>query len=165
MHETVTRARPPTVHAAVAPPDTGNTPPSLVIRHQFADHADERAYAAHFRWSFIEFIGRYGRHATTYAQQYEAARLAAIAIVADPRFRMRYQHRDAAKNRAMVQALRYWRNYQDILPADEVARRRDAYRQTLPLPGRLRLRHAAGQLHPPIEESSPTLRAETSAIP
>jgi len=170
MYETAARARPLTINAATACPGTVGPPTALVIRRQFADLADERAYAAQYRWAFIAFVGQYGRHATTYAQQYEAARLSAIAIVADPRFRMRYQHRDAAKNRAMVQALRYWRGYQDILPADEVARRRDAYRETLPLLGRLRMRYAgwraaAWQSHPKVGQDSPAFLAGTGAIP
>lgn len=168
MHETSTRARPLTINAVTACPGTVSPPAALAIRRQFADCADECAYAAQYRWAFIAFVGQYGRHATTYAQQYEAARLSAIAIVADPRFRMRYQHRDVAKNRAMVQALRYWRGYQDILPADEIARRRDAYRETLPLLGRLRMRYAgwraaAWQSHPQVGQDSPAFLAEASA--
>jgi hypothetical protein len=116
--------------------------PSLAIRCDFADHADFLAYAAQYRQAFHVFVGQHGREATTNAQQYEAARLSAIITVADPRFRMQYQHRDAAKNIVMVQALRYWRGYQDILPAAEEARRHAAYIRALPPIAHLRIQFA-----------------------
>jgi hypothetical protein len=125
--------------AEVVDLSTDRACPSLAIRGDFTDHADFLTYAAQYRHAFNDLVGQHGRQATTNAQQYEAARLSAIITVADPHFRMRYQHRDAAKNIVMVQALRYWRGYQDVLPAAEEARRRAAYIQSLPLIGRLRM--------------------------
>lgn len=142
MHETLTRDRSLTTSAET---DRYRTSGPLTIRHDFADRADFLEYAAQYQRAFITFIGQHGREATTAAQQYEAARLSAHAIVASPRFHMQYQHHDRSKNIAMVQALFYWRDYQDILVADEVARRRDAYLRTLPPLGRWRMRRATAR--------------------
>ncbi|MCA1668632.1 MAG: hypothetical protein LC793_14790 [Thermomicrobia bacterium] len=75
----------------------------------------------------------------TYNEQLALALRHAEAIVANPRFRMTYQHRDRKKNILMVQAMLYWRDYKDVLPPDEVKKRAEGYLQALPLIGRLRI--------------------------
>lgn len=109
------------------------------IRSLFRDAREYGEYSAHFLDRFNEFVGKYGRSASTYEQQREAARLSAIRLVADARFHMRYQHRNEKKNIEMVTAMLYWRGYKDILPAEEATRRRDAYIEILPVLGRMRM--------------------------
>lgn len=112
---------------------------------RFTDTEASTVSAARRRREFIERIGARGREATTYEEQYEIARLDAEAIVADPRFRMTYQHRETEKNVAMVHAMLYWRDYKDILPPAEVENRAARYLASLPFLGRLRMRRSIGQ--------------------
>lgn len=114
--------------------------PAIEARNRITDREDYAAYAARYQQSFIALVGARGREATTYDEQNEAARLSAEAIVANPRFRMTYQHRDREKNVMMVHAMLYWRDYKDILPPDEVKERAERYLHSLPLLGRLRMR-------------------------
>ena len=119
--------------------------PTLEAPNLFPDLAASGTYATQRRRDFIARIGAQGREATTYDEQYEIARLDAEAIVANPRFRMTYQHRETEKNVAMVQAMLYWRDYKDILPPEEVALRAERYLASLPLLGRLRMRRSIWQ--------------------
>ncbi len=129
--------------AAVHEPDARSS--TLEAPNPRTERDDSRAYAAGRRRDFIARIGRHGREATTYEEQYEIARLDAEAIVANPRFHMTYQHREAEKNVVMVQAMLYWRDYKDILPLGEVENRAERYLASLPFLGRLRMRHSIGQ--------------------
>jgi hypothetical protein len=109
------------------------------VRSLFGGAQEYADYSAHFLSAFNEFVGKYGRESTTYEQQHEAARLSAVDLVTDARFHMRFQHLSEKKNIAMVAAMLYWRGYKDILPADEAQRRLDAYIETMPLLGRMRM--------------------------
>lgn len=109
------------------------------IRSLFGDAEDYAEYSAHFLDAFNQFIGKHGRQAASYEQQHEAARLSAVNLVTDARFHMRFQHRSEKENIAMVTAMLYWRGYKDILPVDEAERRLDAYIETMPVLGRVRM--------------------------
>jgi len=109
------------------------------IRVTFTGQADYSDYTERFLAAFTAFVGEHGRSATTYAQQYEAARIAAERMVADPRFSMKYQFKDRERNERMVCAMLYWRGYKDILPHDEVVRRAELYISSLPENGQRKI--------------------------